>query len=202
MMSNLKVMAPFLSLLEVHSFVNTGDGKKVGLVVTQSSNKHACLSLYIQEVEFAHSSCLLLSEWVCAHNLSVVWFPSSCRQTQDWFVVRMDTSLTPTSQNQPRKSRYFLRPVPWHNADSSQWPQWLRYILPFHSCSIKTDGCADWLWLCDAHLIGVNGILLEAGFGQGTITKTHFILCYYPKFYNLWWNLYSWIFQSVQMHHI
>lgn len=55
-------MAGLLSLLEVLSFVNTGDGKKAGLLVTKSSNKHACLSLRIQEVELAHSSRLLLSE--------------------------------------------------------------------------------------------------------------------------------------------
>lgn len=38
-------MAGLLSLLEVLSFVNTGDGKKAGLLVTKSSNKHtrACL---------------------------------------------------------------------------------------------------------------------------------------------------------------
>lgn len=80
---------------------------------------HACLSLRIQEVELAHSSRLLLSEWVCAIYLSVAWFPLSCRLTQDWFVVRMDTSLTPTSPNQPLESRDFFKTSSLHDADSS-----------------------------------------------------------------------------------
>lgn len=50
-------MAPLLGLLEVLSFVNTGDGKVI--VVKQT---HACLPLCFQEGELAHSSPLLLSQ--------------------------------------------------------------------------------------------------------------------------------------------
>lgn len=40
---------------------------------------------------------------------------------------------------------------------SSQWPQQLRSILPFHSCCFTTDGYADWghmtsAWLCGMHV--------------------------------------------------
>lgn len=66
-MSRLQLMAPLLGLLEVLSFVNTGDGKVI--VVKQT---HACLPLCFQEVELAHSSPLLLSQSVCVLMILVL----------------------------------------------------------------------------------------------------------------------------------
>lgn len=98
--------------------------------VAGTLGKHSLCSVCIQEVELAHSSSHLLSEWVCAaHYLSVVWFPLGCRLTQDWFVVRMATSLASVSPNQPLKPRDFSSPVPQHCTVSTQWPQWLCSIL-------------------------------------------------------------------------
>lgn len=120
---------------------------------------HACLSLCIQEVELACCSRLLLSQWVCAHYLSVVWFPSCCvwPKTCVWF--GQTPHLPQHFQVNHWNLRDFLRTLPCHIIGSTHWPQWLRSVRPFHSYDtgaevILTEGTwlghvvvtFTWLW--------------------------------------------------------
>lgn len=85
--------------------------KQWGWKVIVVRQTHACLPLCFQEVELAHSSPLLLSQWVCACYLTVVWFPLCCCLAQAWFVVFTDASLTAAFPSRPLWCRDFLRPL-------------------------------------------------------------------------------------------
>lgn len=157
-------MAALLSLLEVHAFVNTRGWKEDWAAGDNAVKQtHTCLSLRMQEVELGHSSRLLLSKWVCAPYLSVVWFPSSCHVTQDGFVVHTDTLLTPTSPNQQLKSRDFFVFVSLElffdivqilAGDLSGYASSSLFI------HVRTDGSDDWghfdMAVCDRCLLYVE----------------------------------------------